>query len=132
MGGGPSPTTFFLDRTTIGVPACSGNDAPLYCPSSATSFTVSNTGHNGTAAMWITRDVPQALWSAVAAATAFPGSRCRCVMAAVVDLALVQGCNSRVKWLRERKAVAAAIALQSGLCPRRNLSASAKTTRYRL
>jgi hypothetical protein len=45
-----SPFTYFLDPTTIGVPGCSGTYAGLYCPSSTTSFTVSNMGYQGTAA----------------------------------------------------------------------------------
>lgn len=45
-----SPLTYFLDPTTIGVPACSGTYVGLYCPSSTTSFTVSNMGYGGTPA----------------------------------------------------------------------------------
>ena len=45
-----SPITDFLDPTTIGVPGCSGTYPGLYCPSSTTSFTVSNMGYGGTAA----------------------------------------------------------------------------------
>ncbi|HMD86061.1 MAG TPA: DUF3443 family protein [Terriglobia bacterium] len=45
-----APITLFLDPTTIGVPACSGNHVTLYCPSSTASFTVSNMGFGGTAA----------------------------------------------------------------------------------
>ena len=45
-----APFTLFLDPTTIGVPACSGNYSGSYCPSSDMNFTVSNMGFQGTSA----------------------------------------------------------------------------------
>jgi len=39
---------YFLDSSTIGLPACPGQDDGFACPSSTVSYTATNTGTNGT------------------------------------------------------------------------------------
>ncbi len=39
---------YFLDASTIGLPACRGEDSAFSCPSSTVSFNATNTGRNGT------------------------------------------------------------------------------------
>jgi hypothetical protein len=41
---------FFLDDSTIGLPACPKADAGYSCPTTTVSYTATNTGHNGTSA----------------------------------------------------------------------------------
>ena len=41
---------FFLDASSIGLPACPGSDSGFACPDSTVAYTAVNTGRNGTAA----------------------------------------------------------------------------------